>query len=237
MEKGKVNISKVSCEDGTKIKLPKKVTCQSLFKNHEKRLYKRTFHRTSQSLLVYFQTQCLILTHSGKMQYDKEKLPLLFFVKNSQGQRKNLSEKKKCMQKRKKIKDHMEASCKSLPIHTFLRGDRPTQEMANDAHCTSTQKVVQVSQVFPQLASQQSPLASLSKISTHPHLQLMFLFSAYHNLICDIHIIYLVYYLSYSNMSLEGRDYCLCCSLLELLLSQNSVCHNNKQLHTYLLNE
>lgn len=29
----------------------------------------------------------------------------------------------------------MEASCKSLPIHTFLRGDRPTQEMANDANC------------------------------------------------------------------------------------------------------
>lgn len=62
----KANISQVSREEGTKIKLLREVTCQSLFRNHGKRLHKRTFHRTLQSLRGVLWAHCLVLTHSRR---------------------------------------------------------------------------------------------------------------------------------------------------------------------------
>ena len=128
----------------------------TLFKNHEKCLHKRAFHRTAQSLLVHTQTHGLMLTLSGKIQCDKVKLCNL--CQEILGYRRNQTEKKikQCMQGQKKnIKGHMEAGCKSRPMHTFLRGDRPTQEMATDATSVpvNTATVAQVSHVFPQMAS------------------------------------------------------------------------------------
>lgn len=50
-------------------------------------------------------------------------------------------------------KYHMEASCQSLPSHTFLRGNRPTQDTAEDTAHIDTAQMGQVSQVFPQMVS------------------------------------------------------------------------------------
>lgn len=70
----------------------------------------------------------------------------------------------------------MEACCKSLPTRTFLRQARTRYGRWRNLRAyghSYTATAVQVSQVFPQKASQWRPVASLSKISMHtprPHL-------------------------------------------------------------------